>query len=223
MKLIFGLVFLLLECTELLSANGFRASADIHAGDAPAPDSISATASTAGKSRLLPDRMSFVERGLWGEDGFVRSAGLFPPLTAAERRDELKIRREMLTAHLVGGIVTFGLMATAVYFGQRSIDHRQSGALFNDHQTFVTCTIISYSATGLLAILAPPPFLRRDETSSITIHKTLAWIHAAGMILTPLLAKGKHFTGVDTQLRIHQISAYATTATFGASMAVLAF
>ena len=196
-------------------------SVDLPEGSAT--DDSTIARSPLPRSRLLPENMSFVERGIWGEEGLVRTTGLLPALTPPERRDELKIRRTMLTAHLVGGIVTFGLMASAVYFGQRTIDHLDSRGLRNDHQTFVTLTIISYSATGLLAILAPPPVIRRDETSTITVHKTLAWIHVAGMIVTPFLAKGKHISGVDSQLRIHQISAYATTATFAASMIAITF
>ena len=187
--------------------------------DSARGDSLSAPL----KRRLLPENLSFVERGVWGEEGLVRTTGILPSLTPQERRHELDIRRTMLETHLYGGIVTFGLMATADYFGQRTIDNRKSRSLFQDHQMFVALTIASYSATGLLAVLAPPPLIRRDETSTITVHKTLAWIHVAGMIVTPFLAKGRHPSSVDAQLRIHQISAYVTTATFAASMIVLTF
>ena len=175
------------------------------------------------KRRLLPDNLSIVERGVWDENGLVRTWGILPPLTPPERRYELGIRRTMLTSHLIGGFVTLGCMASAVYFGQRSIDNRESRSLRSDHQTFVTLTIISYSATGLLAFLSPPPSIRRDETSTTTIHKALAWVHVAGMILTPLLAPGGRTTKVDQQARFHQISAYITTATFAASMIVITF
>ena len=76
-------------------------------------------------------------------------------------------------------------MLTADYFGQRRIDgHRNAGDI---HQGLITATIISYSATALLAILSPPPLIRRDEESTTTLHKTLAWFHVAGMIFTPIL------------------------------------
>ncbi len=219
----------LLTICLLILAGSFASSAQEEFAVLPdsgsnSHDSIDSTAasasSTPAKGRLMPANISFVERGLWGEDGLVRSTGLLPPLSPSERRYELRIRRTMLTGHLVGGIVTFGLMATAVYFGQRTIDNLHSRSLRNNHQTFVALTIASYSATGLLAVLAPPPLIRRDETSTITIHKTLAWIHVAGMILTPLLASGRHMS-VNSQLRVHQVSAYVTTATFAASMIVI--
>jgi hypothetical protein len=129
----------------------------------------------------------------------------------------------MLSTHQIGGFVTLGLMGTACYFGQKIIDG-QVGYRKN-HQIFVTATIISYSATGLLAILAPPPLIRRDEVSTTTIHKTLAWVHVAGMIITPILGGMiKRRTGSAIQSeRVHQVSAYITTAVFAASMITVTF
>jgi hypothetical protein len=71
--------------------------------------------------------------------------------------------------------------------------------------------------------------IRRDETSTTTIHKTLAWIHFAGMILTPIigntiLKRGPVGRYADlNQARFHQISGYVTTAVFAASMIVVTF
>jgi len=176
------------------------------------------------KPRLLPDNLSFFERAMWGESGFMRGVGIASPLTPDVRKHELSVRRTMLTAHQIGGFVTLGLMATTVYFGQRYLDHGQR----NDrdmHQTFVAATIASYAATGLLAILAPPPLIRRDEFSTTTLHKTLAWIHVAGMIITPILgaAISKRGSSYYDQARFHQVSAYITTAVFAASMIIITF
>ncbi len=167
--------------------------------------------------------MSFMEKWLWGEDGIVRGIGLEPPLTPDERRSELSLRRTMLTTHQIGGFVTLGLMVGAVYFGQKIIDGHPEYR--RNHQYFVTATIISYSATGLLAILSPPPMIRRNEVSTTTIHKTLAWIHVAGMIITPILGgmiQRRSKSAMQSE-RIHQISGYLTTATFAASMIVVTF
>ena len=164
-----------------------------------------------------------MEKWLWGEDGVVRGIGLEPPLTPNERRSELSLRRTMLTAHQIGGFVTLGLMIGAVYFGQQIIDGHPEYR--RNHQYFVTATIISYSATGLLAILSPPPLIRRNEVSTTTIHKTLAWIHVAGMIITPILGgmiKRRSSSAMESE-HIHQISGYLTTATFAASMIVVTF
>ena len=185
------------------------------------------------KPKLLPDDMSIMERGLWGENGILRGIGIASPLTPEVRKHELAVRRTMLTMHQIGGFLTLGSMLTAVYFGQKSLSSPYTGQR-NDpyrssHQTFVTTTIGLYAATGLLAILSPPPLIRRDETSTITIHKTLAWIHVAGMIVTPILGKQIFKRGpvgryADVnQARYHQISAYITTAVFAASLIVVTF
>ncbi len=168
------------------------------------------------KRNLLPQKMSFVERGIWGENGVLRSIGVASPLTPEARKCELNVRRIMLTVHQVGGFVTLGLMGTAAYFGQKVIDGDRS-ARYN-HFTFVYATLGSYATTGALSVLSPPPLIRRDEFSTTTIHKTLAWLHFAGMVVTPLLARGRL---TPERERIHQVSAYVTTAIFATSLLVI--
>ncbi|MCX6121651.1 MAG: hypothetical protein NTX44_08535 [Ignavibacteriales bacterium] len=174
------------------------------------------------KRKLLPDNMSFMEKGLWGENGFFRSAGLAAPLTPESRKSELALRRTMLVAHQIGGFVTLGSMITAAYFGQKLIDGNYGYR--RNHQYAVTATIISYSATGLLAVLSPPPMIRRNEMSTTTIHKTLAWVHFAGMVLTPILGAsiGRNAT-TSQKAHFHQVSAYITTAALAASLIVITF
>ena len=72
--------------------------------------------------RLLPANISFMERNLWGENGFFRTSGLASPLTPQSRASELSLRRGMLVAHQIGGFVTLGFMVSAAYAGQRIID-----------------------------------------------------------------------------------------------------
>jgi hypothetical protein len=96
----------------------------------------------APKRKLLPDNMSYMEKGLWGENGIFRSTGLASPLTPESRKSELSLRRTMLIAHQIGGFVTLGSMITACYFGQLLINNGDRGYRKN-HQIFVTTTIIS--------------------------------------------------------------------------------
>jgi hypothetical protein len=182
---------------------------------------------TAPKRRLLPENMSFVEKGLWGERGLLRGIGIASPLTPGVRKSELSLRRTMLSMHQIGGFVTLGLMGTAVYYGQKSLDNVNSPnyrSYRNNHQTFVALTIGSYSLTGLLAILAPPPLIRRDEFSTTTLHKTLAWVHFVGMVVTPIIGASLHSRLNDDQrARFHQYSAYITTAALATSLIVITF
>lgn len=195
----------------------------------PDSPSLAADAETADSlppprvHRLLPTNISFVEKALWGEGGFMRTSGMFAPLTPEERESELGLRRTMLSLHQIGGFTSLGLMLGTAYFGQRVIDDTRSRSLRNDHQMFVAATIVSYSATGLLAILSPPPLIRRNEISTTTIHKTLAWVHAIGMIVTPILGSMIGRQRDSQKAHIHQIAGYFTTATYAASMLTVTF
>lgn len=187
-------------------------------------DSNAVKTTPAPRSRLLPEKLSFFERGMWGEDGFLRNIGIASPLTPEVRKGELSVRRTMLTMHQIGGFVTLGLMGATVFYGQRYLDHGQKSD-GNMHQLFVAATITSYSATALLSVFSPPPLIRRDETSTTTIHKTLAWVHFAGMVVTPILGAviKKRGGSYYQQAHLHQVSAYITTAVFTAAMVVMTF
>jgi hypothetical protein len=176
------------------------------------------------KHKLIPTNASFMEKYLWDENGLFRKIGLASPLTPEVRKSELGLRRTMLTAHLIGGFVTLGSMITAAYYGQKMIDGNNTKSYRNNHQLFVTTTIISYSATGLLAVLSPPPMIRRDEISTTTIHKTLAWVHFAGMVITPILGAsiGRHATSSE-KAHFHQAAGYITLTALTASLIVITF
>ena len=133
----------------------------------------------------------------------------------------------MLTAHQIGGFATLGLMLATCYYGQKIIDGGVEGRRNYESikNSLVQATITSFTLTALLAILSPPPLIRRDETSTTSIHKTLAWLHVAGMIITPILGSliQKHRTFNMDKAHFHQVAGYITTAIFAASMIVITF
>jgi hypothetical protein len=177
------------------------------------------------KTRLLPENISFGEKLFWGENGVFRTIGLVGQLSPEERKSELDIRRFMLTTHQISGFVTLALMMTAAYYGQRTLDNNGSNTFGNTHIKFVDATIATYSLTALLAVLSPPPLIRRDEESTTTLHKTLAWIHAVGMIITPILGsyvESKRHLNTN-EAHFHQAAGYITTGVFAASLIVITF
>ena len=188
-------------------------------------ESIDSTVSTpppTPKRLLIPANSSFMERYLWDYDGLFRKWGWADSLTPKARKSELELRRTMLTWHQIGGFVTEGLMIGAVYFGQRLIDGDRSANKW--HQPLVTALIGTYSITGLLAVLSPPPLIRRDdETSTTTIHKALAWVHFTGMFLTPLFAQFIHRNDYNGIARFHQVSGYITLTALTASLITVTF
>ncbi len=173
--------------------------------------------------KLLPDNISFGEKLFWGKNGLFRKTGIVAPLSLPERKYELRLRRTMLTTHQIAGFTTLALMYTTAYFGQRVIDGDRK--LGDVHQSLAMATIISYSITGLLGVLSPPPLIRRDEESTVTLHKTLAWIHLAGMILTPIIGsmiRNRHTFNMS-KAHFHQVAGYFTTAVFTAAVLVIVF
>ncbi|MCL5031575.1 MAG: hypothetical protein M1480_21430 [Bacteroidetes bacterium] len=213
---------------EVELPSGIRNNLNLYAGISSVNSSAADTSTSVAillppieKPKLLPDNISFGEKFFWGEKGLFREIGLVGELSPKERIHELSIRRTMLTAHQIGGFATLALMLTADYFGQQVIDGKRY--LGDVHQNLVTATILSYSVTGLLAILSPPPLIRRDEGSTTSIHKTLAWIHVLGMIITPIIGstiRHKRLFNMD-QAHFHQISGYLTTAIFATSLIVI--
>ena len=179
--------------------------------------------------RLLPEDMSWMEKFLWGAHGIFRSGELTPQ----KRKSELALRRTMLTWHQRLGITTWFLMSATVLAGQLTLNGNRK---YRDwHSPLADATIIGYSATALLAILSPPPLIRRsEEHDTVFWHKLLAFVHAAGMIALPILANSivrrSRFNGVRgpkrfnmARARAHQITAYVTYTAFTASIITIFF
>lgn len=183
-----------------------------------APDSLE----QARKRRLLPKKISLMERAFWGENGVFRATGI-APLTQESRKAELTVRRTMLTIHQAAGIATLGLMIATVVVGQRYIDGDLM--LYDAKRRLGDATVVAYMTTAAFSLFAPPPAVRRDEWNSISTHKLFAFIHFTGMILTPIFAHRITSPGGDynQKVRVHQMAAYITTAAFSASIISLAF
>ena len=161
--------------------------------------------------------MSLWERAFWGRHGLARVGGLFPTHPdnpTDDLRQIAHVRRRMLGLHQTLGLVTVASMAATVVGGQIAASGGSSGF----HEATLPVTIGLYSTTAALALLSPPKLVTFEGggVDSITIHRWLAVGHVAGMVLTPLLAP----EGAD-DVRIHQISGYATFGTFSAAMLVV--
>ena len=189
------------------------------------PDTL--PVSVVRRPRLQPENLGFFERNLWSENGLFRTMGIASPLTPESRKSELTLRRKMLVAHETSGFLTLGLMLTTVVYGQKVInqinDNHPSLSLRRTHIGFADATIATYSLTALLSLLSPPPVIRRDEMSTLSYHRALAWIHVTGIIITPIIAALAKRRGAsyESTLRIHQVSGYITTTAFAASMIVI--
>ena len=185
------------------------------------------------KQSLLPEGMGLIRRSMWGEKGLMRKFNYFE-LNSDKRERELILRRRMLQTHQVLGFVALGGMVGSCITGQimissKSGDTQESVKPF--HKAAITTTMVAYGATALLQLLAPPPVIIRKNAgwSNIKAHRTLAYIHFSGMLLTPLA--GRMMYG-DASLQndnsgklrnFHQVSGYITTALFAGAVIVMKF
>jgi Carboxypeptidase regulatory-like domain len=120
-----------------------------------------------------------------GDLGF--SAAQTQGSAAAQKR--LDRRTHMLKIHQTLGMITAVPMVASLITAGGAKSHRgRPGSVSGRrlHATLGGVTAGLYATTAMFAILAPK--IPGTETrGQIRLHKTLAWIHGTGMILTPIL------------------------------------
>lgn len=170
---------------------------------------------TVKDESLLPNRMIFTQRALWGNNGLLRKVGIFP-LNIEKREKELKLRRSMLKIHQIIGYLTLAGMVTQGFLGGKLYNNWERG-LYNTHKTVGNLTSISYFTGAGLSLFAPPPLINKKSKglSSIKAHKYLASVHFSAMLSTNIFKKRNQ--------QIHKISAYTAVGSFAAAVLVFNF
>jgi hypothetical protein len=165
-------------------------------------DSIAAPA-------LLPDRMLFTQRALWGKKGLMRAIGA-APLTVEGRENELRTRRTMFKLHQLTGFLTLagfiaqGIVGSQLYNAQGE-DYTR---LKNIHESLATGINIAYGTTALLSFTSPPPAVgQRRGLSTMVATNVLASRIREDFTLKPY----------------HRAAAYTTFGAFTAAIVVLKF
>lgn len=168
---------------------------------------------------LLPKKMLFTQRMLWGEKGLMRSSGI-SPLTIDSRKKEMQVRRSFLKVHqalgfiTLGGMVAQGIVGSQLYKGNHQVKDL--------HEALATGINITYSMGAITSLFAPPPMLNRDrKVTTLRLHKWLAVAHMGGMIATNILSG---MADENAKYKsAHRTAAYATFASFAAAMIVIKF
>ena len=102
------------------------------------------------KPVLLPEKMIFTQRILWGEKGLFRKTGI-SYLTIENREKELIVREKMLKAHQIIGYITFagmiyqGILGGKLYNGDYSV--------YDEHKTLGKIVTASYFTGAGLSLL----------------------------------------------------------------------
>ena len=175
------------------------------------------------KTKLLPDKIIFTQRLLWGEKGLMRGFNAFE-LTPEKRQHELKVRRTMLIAHQIMGMATLGGMVAQGFVGAKLYNYSGNNykGIKDTHEMLASAVNIGYFSTAALSLFAPPKMLNEHKGySSIKVHRALAIVHMSAMIATNILAG--QIEGNPSLKPYHRACAFTAFGAFAASMIVIKF
>jgi hypothetical protein len=131
----------------------------------------------------------------------------FPPDQAqgnAEAQARLDKRSHMLKIHQRLGLITLIPMIATIFAGGGAGGHGSASGR-NLHGALGLVTAGMYVTTASYAIRAPSvPGM--EVRGPIRVHKALAWVHGAGMILTPILGAMAR-AQLDRGEKVHGIAA----------------
>lgn len=172
------------------------------------------------KPILLPEKMIFSQKILWGENGIFRKTGI-SDLTLKNREKELIVREKMLKAHQVIGYITFagmiyqGILGGKLYNGDYTV--------YDTHKKLGKIVTASYFTGAALSLFSPPPLVNRKKEglNNIRLHKILANIHVPAMIVTNIYADKQYEK--KSYKEIHKVSAYTAFASYSLAMVTIIF
>lgn len=171
----------------------------------------------ATASTLLPEKMMFTQRMLWGQNGLYRKIGIAPKILTAENREkELHIRRNMFRIHQTIGLLTAAGMLAQGIVGTKLYNNKTDNyvKLKNTHESLSTGINIAYVTTALMSFTSPPPMINRKKFDNIKLHKLLSYVHLTGMITTNVLSK--QLSSSSDFAKTKKLHKYAGLTTFGA-------
>jgi len=145
----------------------------------------------------------------------------------AQAQALLDKRTHMLKIHQRLGLITIEPLAATLISSAFAGGKQTSSTTRDVHAALGTATVGLYCATAYFAIRAPK--IQGTKTRGpIRLHKTLAWIHGPGMVLTPILGE-MAFAQKDRGEKVHGIAslhgpvAIVTGAAFGLAVASVSF
>jgi hypothetical protein len=172
-----------------------------------------------------------------GDQDFDLLAPEKPPDEATKERDrrlmrDLARRRTMLQLHQLGGYATMATVTAAVVLGQINYLDKYGGG--GDTGRWITPHAIAaftaagvFTATGLLAVLAPSPLEKPLRIDTATLHKIAMAVATAGIVaqvvLGPITASKEGQLSQRDFALAHQIVGYTTLVATYTGFLVLTF
>jgi len=197
--------------------------ADLRAGDYEVAASAGRFSPNVAKVRLIAGAEQTLDLTL-GARLSLEDLGFSAAQTQGSAQDQARLdkRSHMLMIHQrLGLIATLPLVATVIagtFAGGRSTSTTGRSV----HAALGSATAALYFTSAYFAIRAPKIPGTRTR-GPIRLHKALAWIHAPGMILTPILgamafdqrSRGERVHGIASA---HGLVAVVTAAAYGLSI-----
>ena len=149
--------------------------------------------------------------------------------TQGNPQDQARLnkRSHMLKIHQRLGLITTVPLIATLFTGGLAGGKSTSSTTRDLHATLGSVTAGMYFTTAYFSIFAPriPGTVSRGP---IRLHKTLAWIHGPGMILTPILgaiafdqkSRGEKVHGIASA---HGAVAVVTAAAYGLAIVSVSF
>ena len=149
---------------------------------------------------------------------------------SAQEQARLDRRTHMLKVHQELGLITTApLLATVITSFNAKGKHGMAGSTSGRdlHAALGSVTAGMYFTTAYFAIRAPK-IPGSPTRGPIRVHKTLAWVHGTGMILTPILGamaynqlnRGEKVHGIA---KAHSAVAVVTAGAYGAAIVSVSF
>jgi len=141
----------------------------------------------------------------------------------AQEQALLDRRTHMLKVHQRLGLITIAPFAATLVTSAFAGGRETSSTTRDLHAALGTATVGMYIATAYFAIRAPK-IAETKTRGPIRLHKTLAWIHGPGMVLTPILGE-MAFAQKSNGEKVHGIAslhgpvAIVTAGAFGLAVA----
>ncbi|MBO0862251.1 MAG: carboxypeptidase regulatory-like domain-containing protein [Chloracidobacterium sp.] len=154
------------------SAEGFAAQTIQITIQSESPQTVNITLSASGAAPSLSD------------------LGFSPSQTqgSVAEQERLDRRTRMLKLHQKLGLITTAPLVATVILGASAGGRQESSTIRDVHAAIGSATVGLYAATAYYSIFAPR-IPGTDTRGPIRVHKILAWIHGAGMVLTPILGE----------------------------------
>jgi len=120
----------------------------------------------------------------------LEDLGITPSQAKGNAREQalLDRRSHMLKIHQRLGLITIAPLGATLITSAFAGGRQTSRASRDAHAALGTATVGMYFSTAYFAIRAPK-IPGTKTRGPIRLHKTLAWIHGPGMILTPILGE----------------------------------